>query len=159
MRRVIEYIKERYSQEEIAELVKELSAKDETKENTLPKTWEEYIGTLNKGYFIDCNSSIVEVLQIGNANVSRNTLPTKELAEGFRAMMQLMSLRQAWIGEWKPDWTNSAIEKWFIHFVSNDIRIDYYHTFRAPLSFPTQEMAEEFLKCFKNLIEKAKVLI
>ena len=106
MEELIKFIKSKCSQEEIRELVKKLSTKEEPKENDVPRTWEEYVETLKKGYFIDWDSSISEVsLSDGGGIVSsRNLLPTKEMAEAFLAMMQLMSLREAWIGSWKPDW-------------------------------------------------------
>lgn len=48
MEELIKFIKNKCSREEIRELVKELSTKEEPKENDVPKTWEEYVETLKK---------------------------------------------------------------------------------------------------------------
>ena len=162
MRRVIEYLKERCSQEEIAELVKELSAKEETKANDVPRTWEEYVNIITNVYYIDKTSEIKTESYsrgIADSNYDRNTLPTKELAESFLAMMQLMSLRKAWIKDWEPDWKDINISKYGIVFEECEFQIDIRWGEAHHLSFPTKEMAQDFLNCFKDLIEKAKVLI
>lgn len=162
MRRVIEYIKERCSQEEIAELVKELSAKEETKLNDVPKSWEEYRSTIKEGYYIDIDSEICSVTyddRKAHPDGSRNVLPTKELAEAHLAFMQLTSLRQSWIKNWEPDWKDVNIPKYGIVFEEYEFQIDIRWCEAHHLSFPTKEMAQDFLNCFKDLIEKAKMLI
>lgn len=58
MKELIEFIKSKCSQEEIQELVKELSVKEETKENDVPKSWKEYCNKLKEGYYIDIDSEI-----------------------------------------------------------------------------------------------------
>lgn len=148
MEELIKFIKSKCSQEEIGELVKELSTKEEPKKNDVPRTWEEYCSTIKKGYYIDTHSNIYNAIyNQGEADfdMARNVLPTKEMAEAFLAMMQLMSLRQAWIKDWKPEWNDETTYK--------------FRSCHKVFSFPTEEMAEDFLKCFKDLIEKAKILI
>lgn len=109
MQELINFIKSKCSQEEIQEIVNELSTKDrvELQENNIPKTWEEYCDTVTEGYYIDIDTKIYPVsYEDGGADIieSRNLLPTRELTEAFLAFMQLMSLRQAWIGDWKSNW-------------------------------------------------------
>lgn len=161
MKELVEFIKNKCSQEEIEEIIKELSVKEETKENDVPRTWEEYCDTVTEGYYINASANINKTtyFDLDDTNRNKNILPTKELAEAFLAMMQLMSLRQAWIGEWKPDYKDETIPKYCIILSSDVFYIDVLWTRHKVLSFPTQIMAEEFLKCFKSLIEKAKVLI
>lgn len=162
MKELVDFIKNKCSQEEIAKLVKELSAKEETKENDVPKSWEEYCKNLNQGYYLNSDSEIdfVEYSStVKNSDYAKNMLPTKELAEAFLAFMQLMSLRQAWIGDWEPDWNDISIPKYGIVFEQYEFQVDIRWSEAHNLSFPTKEMAQDFLDCFRDLIEKAKVLI
>ena len=73
------------------------------KKDTKPRSWEEYL-ELNTGFDgagIDWNCGGVQTT--GLHHRGKAIVPT-HLAQPFIAMMQLMSLRQAWIGNWKPDW-------------------------------------------------------
>ena len=136
------------------------------KKDTKPRSWEEYykqqIANKKYGYYIDdadCSSVSVVWNEYAGANKWRNVLPSKELTEAFLAMMQLMSLRQAWIGDWKPDWEDVTRLKWNIICLENQVCFqDTYVTSRV-LSFPTNEMAEDFMNTFKDLLEIAKPLI
>jgi hypothetical protein len=131
------------------------------KENTKPKTWEEYCKNNEdkQVWFVKENSNIGGChLMCRPINEDKNTLPTKELAEAFLAMMQLMSLREDWIGDWKPDW-KTDIRKWCIICYNCELYVDFFICTVAPLSFPTKEMAEDFMNCFKDLLDIAKPLI
>jgi hypothetical protein len=72
-------------------------------------------------------------------------------------LFQLEQLRNCWRQGWTPSKGDSGF----------GIRFDFYEGFRIVklysfstfLSFPTEEMAEEFLECFRDLIEKAGDLI
>ena len=96
----------------------------------------------------------------------RNILPSKELAEAFLAMMQLMSLRQDWIHkwslekglskDWEPNWNKGIF---CIATSMGDLFAGTFVSYAHPLSFPTQEMTTDFLVCFKDLLEIAKQLI
>jgi hypothetical protein len=134
--------------------------------DTKPRSWEEYCKqhntTVTECYFLD-NEANVRAFGWHPSVPSdcyRNTLPSKELAEAFLVMMQIMSLRQAWIGEWKPDWSDTAPCKYCICGMYNDEQVmKSYCQFRYPLSFPTREMAEDFMNTFRDLIKIAKPLI
>lgn len=161
MKELIQFIKDKCSQEEISELVKELTSKEE-EENSYPKTWEEFCDDVTEGYYIDIDSKIYPVrYEEGGADPieSRNLFPTREMAESFLAFTQLMSLRQAWIGDWEPNWNNVTELKYCIFFSENLPKIDKYWASHKALSFPTNEMAEDFLNCFGDLIKQAKLLI
>lgn len=162
MKELVEFIKSKCSQEEIGELVKELSVKEETKENDVPRTWEEYCKNLKQGYYINsyCEIDFIEYSStVDESDRAENVLPTKKLAEAFLAMMQLMSLRQAWVKDWKPDWKDINIPKYGIVFEECEFQIDIRWGEAHHLSFPTKEMAQDFLECFRGLIEKSKALI
>lgn len=137
-----------------------------------PKSWEEYCEKHRNevryvaGYDLAGGYNIIQGIY-GNGYC---TVPSKELAETFVAMMQLISLREDWIhkwsvdngmtDDWKPDWDSTLVDKHCITNASNkSICVDIYVYTIKPLSFPTYEMAEDFMNCFKDLLEIAKPLI
>lgn len=136
------------------------------KKNDKPRSWEEYCKN-HKGHYytIDSESKIqnhgwnfMETNSPLNPRINRNSLPSFDFAEAFLAMMQLMSLRQAWIGDWEPD---GKITPYNIVFdgIFNCIEVLGKHSISHPLSFPKEEMAEDFMNTFKDLLETAKPLI
>lgn len=146
------------------------------KKDNRPRSWEEYCKqhntTVTECYFLDNEAN---VRAFGwhpgvPSDYYRNTLPSKELTEAFRAMMQVMSLRQDWIhkwslergmtDDWEPDWDDMDSYKYCILGKYNsDFDIFTIDDLRCPLSFPTKEMAEDFMDCFKDLLDTAKPLI
>lgn len=85
---------------------------------------------------------------------------SKEEAESFLALMQLRQLRKAWVGDWMQPNSNGQIG--FIAYSINrgKIIVDHGCVWRNSVpSFPTKEMAEDFLECFKDLCETAKMLL
>ena len=138
------------------------------KKDTKPRTWEEYCEqhntTVTNRYFID-NSAEVRVTGWHPdipSDMLKNTLPTKELAEAFLAMMQLMSLRQAWIDDWKPNYCVNTASNWCIEYEPNPgvfSITNHCKTNGGGLTFPTREMTKDFMNCFKDLLEIAKPLI
>ena len=134
------------------------------KEDTKPRSWEEYCklqaSKHAKGYFTDRNAYITETnwATMANPLMWRSMFPSKELCNASRAMAQLMSLRQSWIENWEPDWSDDCLKHCIIYFC-NKIDIDTHCSIGCPLSFPTREMAEDFITCFKDLLEIAKPLI
>ena len=134
------------------------------KEDTKPRSWEEYCklqaSKHAKGYFMDSDSNQhnAEWDRMTNPIMWRTVLPSKELVEASRAMMQLMSLRQSWIGDWKPNLIDYTL-KYCICISYGELKIDYTQHHQYPLSFSTREMATDFRNSFKDLLEIAKPLI
>ena len=131
------------------------------KKDTKPRSWEEYckqqMAKKKIWYYInDTECTSVEAHWNGciSPHIWKNVLPSKELTEAFLAMMQLMSLRQSWIGDWNSNQLGYAI----ILGVTRDIMISYNIDRRA-LTFPDKKMAVDFMNCFKDLLEIAKPLI
>lgn len=127
-----------------------------------PKSWEEYCkNTKYVGYYINPYSSI-EFVEDKTSHLDdeedRNLLPTQKLSKSFLALMQLMSLRQAWIVDWKPNWAMHN-SKYAILFVEDKLIVTEVFCNSRPLSFPTKEMADEFVECFKDLINEARILL
>lgn len=135
--------------------------KEEELKNSKPRSWEEYCRNF-KGqfYYIQDGRDNIATSFTPNGLISeyKNYVPLEELAEAFLAMMQLMSLRQAWIGDWEPYWDG---EKFYncIVLLNNKYIVEDFSKYRQTLSFPTEEMATDFINTFKNLLEIAKPLI
>lgn len=127
--------------------------------NTKPKSWEEYCNNFSGELFYFSNQNSIEsvVISDGMSYTAKYYLPSKELAKAFLAMMQLMSLRQAWIDDWEPDWRKSI--SCIVIEDNTLLTTTEYTSAQHALSFPTLEMAKEFMNCFKDLLEIAKPLI
>ena len=126
------------------------------KKDAKPRSWKDYL-ELNTGFDgagIDWNMN-GGIQTTGLHHRSEAIVPT-EYGAPFIAMMQLISLRQEWIGDWKPDWNDT---NWCIKFRENKLEVDFYNYTAQPLSFPTEEMATDFMNCFGDLLEIAKPLI
>lgn len=123
----------------------------------LPRKWED-LKTLN-GFFVDTDSDVLEHNTGRHADKDKNVFPTKEYAEAALALAQLLQLRQAWIGEWKPDWKNENEDKYCITRIGDKLEINCMCLAYIIHSFPTKEMANDFLTNFKDLLETAKPLL
>ena len=126
--------------------------------DTKPKSWGEYL-ELNTGFDgagIDWNCGGVQTT--GLHHRGKAIVPT-EYGAPFIAMMQLMSLRQAWIGDWKPDWSSGYSSNYCVVGAGDRFDVCILSKCRYALSFPTIEMAKDFMNTFKDLLEIAKPLI
>ena len=130
------------------------------------KSWEEfcekYYDNCRLEYCIDSFSNIrLMDRTYRTTKEDRNLLATKEDAEAVLALIQLKRLRDQWWESlnWKPDYTNYMLKKYCITLDRDKITIDAFFVFNRFLSFPTREIAEDFLNCFRDLIEKAKELL
>lgn len=83
---------------------------------------------------------------------------SEEEAKAFIALMKLRQLREEWIGDWRPNWTNGS-EKCCIYYYEEQIKTGVFCNAVCSMSFPTLKMANEFLDCFKDLLEEAKPLL
>ena len=127
----------------------------------LPKTWEEFCkqNEIKRGEcLIDdwcCIKDIVSGTRHGI--VDRNVLPNKQAAEAHLALMQLHQLRDCYRQGWIPSsiHTSFVIDK----KIDNSFRIEAYGCTYRFLSFQSQEIAEEFLNNFRDLIKQARDLI
>lgn len=119
----------------------------------LPKSWGElkYI----RGFYISSSSSIEKVNKAYLLGENRNIFPTKELAEATLALAQLSQLRDAY----NATFIGESSKFYKIYRIGNTIYIASCVTNTSPLSFYTKELADEFLKNFKDLIEIAKPLL
>lgn len=121
------------------------------------KSWKEFIEKYQNeyGYFYAANKNKIcqTVFPIPIADQL-----TPHEAKAIAAFSKLLKLRRDWIGEWEPDFTKDNIN-WAIYCRSNNVVVNWATRLSHPLSFPTEQMAREFLETFHDLIEDAKILI
>ena len=148
---------------ELKEIALQAFSEKELTRVELPKTWEEFCTNYpmkNGECYINscCDVAMTsECVEGRDIEMDRNVCPSQKSAEAHLAMIQLEQLRNCWWGDWKPIWGIS--QKWCIRLFNGIPSVGITTNISKFLTFPTKEMAEEFLKCFKDLIEKAGDLI
>lgn len=135
-----------------------LQAFTEKELSPLPRSWEEFATNhARRGYYISSDGKPLMCVSSGKFS-SPHVCPSKKSAEAHLAMIQLEQLRNCWWNGWEPNWNDDQQTKYCIVH-SKGFKIHILYETRRFLSFPTCEMAEEFLECFRDLIEKAGDLI
>ena len=136
----------------------------------LPKTWEEFCNQnkIRKGeIFFNDVCDIIDGRAFGDIRdsyIDRNILPSEQAAKQHLALMQLHQLRDCYRQGWIPNWENNS-SKYGIKRCYNpldyktELRVVWYDHTHMFLTFPTLEMASEFLNNFRELIEQAGDLI
>lgn len=138
-----------------------LQAFNEQELNSLPKSWEEFCEEFpikNGECWIGSQDTIYSAT-ITQDRKYKNWISSKRSAEAHLALIQLEQLRGCWRQGWEPDWNNGNQTKYCISYYREKFKISILCETRCFLSFPTMKMAEEFLKCFRDLIEQAGDLI
>lgn len=132
-------------------------------ENRLPKSYKEFCDIYNvKGGECYISGTSEEVEYRGNgkrsAKIDKNVLPDRATAEAIIALCQLIQLRNAYNGDWVPNWKDDT-NKYFL--VIDDQEIVFAESDDSqfsPLYFKTREIREEFMRNFLPLIERLKPL-
>lgn len=132
------------------------------KERKLPKTWNEFCNmkdVTNKECFIN-SCSLIKSVDINivkrSYDVDKNLCPSKEVAEGILALMQLIQLRDYYNDGWKPgddEWAYTLYcdhGMWRTHFGGLNCNCLFY--------FQNEEIATKFGCSFKDLLDKVKYL-
>ena len=122
----------------------------------LPKSWEE-LETV-KGYYVSTKSKLISD-EGDTFNYNRNIFATKEQAEASIALAQLTQLMKAYNGDWVADWRGANKYKWSLFFIKEEISIRSLTVSNRFLAFKSEDLAEQFLENFKDLIETAKPLL
>ena len=135
----------------------------------LPKTWDEFCKnypTRITDWYIDSGCGLREIGEGVKRHVAcdRNLLPSEQAAKAHIALMQLHQLRDCYRDGWQPNLKDDS-DKYGIERLCNpvsrniELRVAWYDTVCTFLSFPTFELAKEFLTNFRELIEQAGDLI
>ena len=132
----------------------------------LPKTWEEFCEQNNikkSEYYLDATSCIILIPDGKRCSSSdRNLLPSKEAAEQHLALMQLHQLRDCYRQGWIPNISDDCNKygiKWNFLSLKKELIVVWCNHDPRFLSFPTYDMASEFLTNFRELIKQAGDLI
>lgn len=115
-----------------------------------PRSWREYDAAMDNGRY-----GAGEAVMF---SIAESVFPTKEEATAFAALCRLIHLRDAWWGEWRPDW-NEVYTKYTIVNARGCIDFNTATFNSRVLTFPTREMATDFLETFRDLIEQAKMFL
>ena len=118
----------------------------------LPKTWEEY--RKMKG---DEGEKANAALSFAYTSIN-GAFPDYHDAEKHIAFMKIHLLRDEYRQGWVPDWKEQSV-KHTILIDHDDIVVGKSYVISCFLAFQTEELAEEFLNNFRELIEEAGDLI
>lgn len=124
------------------------------------RSWEEFCRThplTDKEVFIDSYSDIKPPYEFGERKAlsGKNWCTSEEEAKAFLALMQLRQLRKAWVG----DFDNCVCAKITRDVSSNSVIVLFSYNNSGALTFPTEEIARDFLECFEDLCETARILL
>ena len=123
----------------------------------LPKTWDEYCAKHG-----EVGDKIKASLDSAYTTINRYAFSDYKQTQAHIAMIRLHLLRDEYRQGWKPTWTDKSIKYGIMWNTLTEKKklIVAWHSY-APLflSFPTEEIAREFLSNFRDLIEQAGDLI
>ena len=123
-----------------------------------PKTWEEYCKR-TKGYTSYYGDPIDDNTHETKFSKFYNEFSTKERAKQYIALGRLLQLRDYWVGNWKNDLNNSVAVIYHFEGEIVSTNVSKKRSLSYSLTFPTREMAQKFIECFKDLINEACPLI
>ena len=125
----------------------------------LPKTWEEYYKQTKNSpsyYWNDCcKTSVMTSVFTG----FYNEFSTEERVKQYVALGRLIQLRDYWVGDWKNNSNNFVNVIYNLNGEIKNMGLSHKQSLNFPLTFPTIEMAQKFVECFKDLIKEARPLI
>ena len=125
----------------------------------LPKTWEEYCKQIK-----DCESyfhtrypepCIIE----SSFDGSYNEFMTEERVRQYVALGRLLQLRDYWVGNLKNNSNNFVAVIYHFDGEIVNTNVSKKRSSNYSLTFPTREIAQKFIECFKDLINEAYPLI
>ena len=123
----------------------------------LPKTWDEYCAKHG-----EVGDKIKASLYAAYMAINKYTFSDYKQAQAHIALMKLHLLRDEYRQGWKPDWSDNCYKygvKWNIFPRKKELIVTWRNYDPLFLSFPTEEIAREFLTNFHELIEQAGDLI
>ena len=147
---------------ELRDLALSAYTEEELLEIMLPKTWEEFcdLFKIHEEYHIDSCSDIIknEDDYYRDPLLNRNLLVSKEAANQHLVLMQLHRLRDCYRQGWKPNLT--IPESIFAIFCTKGkYSVEEFIYSSEFLSFQSEQLAQEFLNNFRELILQAGDLI
>lgn len=128
--------------------------------NRLPKTWDEYC--VKHG---EVGDKIKASLNTAYMTINKHVFSDYKQAQAHITKMKLHLLRDEYRQGWLPDWSDNCYKygvKWSIIPSKKKLKeliVSWRNYDPLFLSFPTEEIASEFLTNFRDLIEEAGDLI
>lgn len=122
----------------------------------LPKRWENLDRV--KGWWVTEQANV----NATNSNAEKgneNVFVTEEQAKASIALAQLSQLREVYRAGWQPDWKDRNQGKYTIVMLDGEIDTNIMWRAAHFLCFQSEQVRDEFLKNFKNLIEEASPLL
>ena len=123
----------------------------------LPKTWDEYCAKHG-----EVGDKIKASLNTAYMTINRYVFSDCKQAQAHIAKMKLHLLRDEYRQDWKPDWSDNCYKygvKWNIFPRKKELIVTWRNYDPLFLSFPTEEIARDFLTNFRELIVEAVDLI
>ena len=123
----------------------------------LPKTWDEYCAKHG-----EVGDKIKASLDSAYTIINRYAFSDYKQTQAHIAMIKLHLLRDEYRQGWLPDWSDNCYKygvKWNIIPRKKELMVTWRNYDPLFLSFPTEEIACEFLTNFRDLIEEAGDLI
>ena len=123
----------------------------------LPKTWDEYCAKHG-----EVGDKIKASLDSAYTIINRYAFSDYKQTQAHIAMIRLHLLCDEYRQGWKPDWSDNCYKygvKWNIFPRKKELIVAWRIYDPLFLSFPTEEIAYEFLTNFRELIEQAGDLI
>lgn len=116
------------------------------------KSWEEFKDKYRNKQGFSYNAYDVRIESTPNPIMTTDQLTENE-AIAIKTFSKLLKLRRDWIGDWNPNWCESEC-KYCIITVYDHLKVAKFYTDHHVFAFPTKEIAEEFLECFKELFKQ-----
>lgn len=115
-----------------------------------PKRWED-LGRI-EGYYVSSVAVICSPLNDVVAKANRHVFATEQQAKSFGIIYpQLTQLMKVYRNGWVPDWGVSKT-KYCVVMDGNNLAVYRLDNTIFPLSFPSSEIAEQFLTDHRDLI-------
>ena len=125
----------------------------------LPKTWEEYCKQTKNSpsYYWNncCETSVVTSVFAG----FYNEFSTEERVKQYVALGRLLQLRDYWVSNLKDTPNNFVAVIYHFDGEIVNTNVSKKRSLSYSLTFPTREVAQKFIECFKDLINEAYPLI
>ena len=123
----------------------------------LPKTWDEYCAKHG-----EVGDKIKASLNTAYMTINKHIFSDYKQVQAHIALTKLHLLRDEYRQGWKPNWSDNCYKygvKWNIFPRKKELIVTWRNYDPLFLSFPTYELADDFLTNFRELIEQAGDLI
>ena len=124
----------------------------------LPKTWEEYKSCSrdDTSYFFCIPLKRIKASLFSGVY---NEFSTEERVKQYVALGRLLQLRDYWVSNLKNNSNNFVAVIYHFDGEIVNTNVSKKRSSSYSLTFPTREIAQKFIECFKDLINEAYPLI